>query len=113
MGKCTYNDCLVLFNTVASYISSKIITPLYVVSRTLVSQVPLQFCPLNLQILIKQFDNNINVQFEPELFPALSLKIWPGCHVNIFSTGKIIVLGKNSTVHKDSIYTWIMNNLIL
>ena len=113
MGKSTFTNCVVLFDHIVNILSCNIITPLHVVSYTLTHQLPLKYCPLNLHMLIKKFDTDTQVHFEPELFPALYITKWTNCHVNVFSTGKIIVLGKNATVHLDSIYKWIMKNLFL
>lgn len=111
MGKGCFTKSLSLFDSIVPIISSNIITPLYIVSHTITSILPHSCCPLNLHVLIRKFYSNKEVLFEPELFPAICITQWDGCHVNVFSSGKIIVLGKNSLLYKDDIYKWILHEL--
>ena len=69
--------------------------------------------PINLYYVANHFKHDTNVSFNPEVFPALSLHYWNPIHVNIFSTGKIIVLGNNSINLLTEIYEWIFYNLLL
>lgn len=96
-----------------SFIYHTIITPLQQVSQTVVLQMPSKYVPINLYKLANDFKHDINIQFEPELFPSLSLHYWKPLHVNVFSTGKVIILGCNASNFVKTIYEWLDFELLL
>ena len=82
MGKGSLSNFIQLFYSIAHYISSYTITEPYIVSQTITRKLPHHYCPLNLHVLIRKFHLHKKVQFEPELFPAICVLKWEGCHVN-------------------------------
>jgi len=98
-----------------SFIYTRIIQPLIQVSQTIVCTVDSLHVPINLYKFAHTYSptNNGLVQFEAELFPALSLHMWPPLHVNVFSTGKVIILGCNACTYASTIMNWLNVNLLL
>lgn len=69
----------------------------YISSETVVLQLHPLYVPINLVKLAESCSTDMNVSYEPELFPAIALKHWKPAHVNVFSTGKVVVLGKDAS----------------
>lgn len=107
MGKVDFDDACTIIISSINYIYSDIITPLHLATQTGVFKLPNSFCPINLHRIAKEYVNDVNVRFEPEIFPAVSLHYWKPVHVNVFSTGKIVVLGKNAIDSIHDIYNWL------
>lgn len=40
--------------------------------------------------------NKVGIIYEPEIFPSCNINLWPNIHVNVFHTGYVTILGKNS-----------------
>lgn len=92
MGKSSsYEEVFCILNYIVSLLDSMILSSLTCVSQTAIIQ--LHTYSLNLHKLCRVIPNNI---FEPELFPSLSIDYFKPLHVNLFSTGKIVVLGKDA-----------------
>jgi len=58
---------------------------------------------VNLQLYKEANSSNVHVQYEPELFPAMRLTLWPKILVNIFHTGNVIIMGRKSRHFLDAI----------
>lgn len=93
-------------------IYNDILEPLKCVSQTIILQLDKSLVPINLLQFMSHF-NTPDVNFNPELFPAISLHCWRPVHVNLFSSGKIVVLGKDSITLSSIIYEWIYYNVML
>lgn len=48
-------------------------------------------------------DINLHMAYEPELFPALQILDWNPININLFHTGKVVIMGRNSRQCLDSI----------
>ena len=59
---------------------------------------------VNLQ-LYKEANNtsNSDLQYEPELFPALRLNWYPPVMINLFHTGKVVIMGRKARHYLDII----------
>jgi len=68
--------------------------------------------PINLYNMKQIYKDDCNVVFEPEIFCALSLLYWKPIHVNVFSTGKVVILGKDSMLYACTITKWIHANIL-
>lgn len=112
MGKASYANASFILSCI-SFIYSDITTSLSCVSQTVVFQVPTLLCPIPLYTFKNAFPNELAVQYEPELFTALSIKYWKPIHVNLFSTGKVVVLGKDALKYKSDIDEWLTIHLML
>lgn len=97
-----------IFNDFAECINASIVQDLVAVSFTLIRQ--LHINPINVSLFTDKC-NNRHVQFEGELFPAVSITYWENAHVNLFATGKVIILGKNAYLYKDDVHKWILDML--
>ena len=51
-------------------------------------------------------------EYEPEIFPSLRLNLWRPIMVNIFSSGKAVVMGREARQFLDQIYTHIDNYIL-
>ena len=98
---------------ILSIIYTDVIDPVQLVSQTYTFLLDNCVLPANLNVLAYAFKNDPNVTFEPEIFPALSIHYWKPIHVNVFSTGKVIVLGRDAYFYLTEIYDWIFYNLLL
>lgn len=58
---------------------------------------------INLQLYKESRNNDIEIQYEPELFPALRFNWYPPILINMFHTGKVIIMGRKSRRHLDVI----------
>ncbi len=96
-------------NTIYSCIES----PLQPVSETVVFKLDSLHAPINLYKFACEFPNDNRIQFEPELFPALCLHFWKPLHVNVFTTGKVIILGHNASASFAIIRDWLNFQLLL
>jgi len=112
MGKVSIESAFIHLESI-HYIYSDIIIPLHLVSQTVVSQFDISLCPINLHHISQIYKHDKNVRFECELFPALSLHFWSPIHVNVFSNGKVIILGKDSLKFSSNIIDWLFNALLL
>lgn len=112
MGKISHNFTIDIIKHI-NYIYSDVIMPPYLVSQTVVFKVLDECCPLNLHHIASIFKDDKYVRFENELFPALSLYYWKPVHVNVFSTGKVVVLGKDAVKLLSYIDTWLFINICL
>jgi len=112
MGKISLDDAQSIVDFI-KIIYSSITTSLHLVSQTYVFKLDANVCPVNLHHIAKLYKNDVNVRFECELFPALSLHYWRPVHVNVFSNGKVVVLGNNSRDLLSSIYNWLFMNILL
>jgi len=112
MGRAALDKALVHLESIHS-IYSDIITALHLVSQTFVFQIDIAMCPINLHYIAKYYTHDINVRFECELFPALTLHYWRPVHINVFSNGKVVVLGKDSEKYLTEIEDWINNTILL
>lgn len=96
-------------NTIYSSIES----PLQHVTETVVFNLDSLHVPINLYKFASEFCNDNRIQFEPELFPALCLQLWKPLHVNVFTSGKVIILGKNASDSFCKIRDWLNFQLLL
>ena len=80
------NDIISILFPFASYIE----TPYLQTQTALVNLNPLQ------DINLARFSHSYSYAclYEPELFPAISVTLWPDVFVNLFHTGRVTVLGK-------------------
>lgn len=108
MGKVTYSYACTLLDHITSILNSIIVVPLILITETIVFNLRMH-TPLNLHLLVRKIKHST---FETELFPALSIDLWKPIHVNVFSTGKVIVLGKDSSTMKVEIENWLLDNLV-
>lgn len=53
--------------------------------------------------------NNGSIMYEVELFPALIYNKWPSIHVNVFHSGNVTVLGRNSRDYINEIKNYLSN----
>ena len=58
---------------------------------------------INLQLFKEHTNNSIPSVYEPELFPALRLNLWPSVLVNVFHTGKVVIMGRKARRYLDVI----------
>jgi len=58
-----------------------------------------------------KLNSNCKLLHEAELFPAISLLEWRPTFVNLFYTGKVIVLGKNAKSLVNIIHDWILTHI--
>lgn len=92
------------------FIYSDIHTPIQLVSQTLAFII--SYSSINLHSTKRILSHDPNILFEPELFCALCLNHWKPVHVNVFSTGKVVILGKYSMKYADEISKWIQCNIL-
>lgn len=95
------------------FLIHSIIQPLCKVSETVVFQLDSLHLPINLYKFSHEYKKDNRILFEPELFPSLSLHYWKPLHVNVFSTGKVIILGFNASHFVSTIRDWINIHLII
>ena len=106
MGKATFESVQSTLDFITSILDSHVVVPLCKVTETVVFK--LNKSNINLYKLV------FNAQpcvLELELFPALSLNLWKPLHVNVFSTGKVVLLGKNALDKKDEIEKWLIERI--
>lgn len=96
-----------------SFIYYSVLVPIHKVSETCVFQLDSLYLPVNLYKFASEHSTDSNVQFEPELFPSVVLHQWKPLHVNVFSTGKVVVLGCNASQYVKSIHDWLSIQLLL
>lgn len=106
MGRACIEEAQCIFDNLICILDVSVIESLYKVSETVV---------LNLNKTNINFYKSIShlqpCTLELELFPALSLERWKPLHVNLFSTGKVVILGREAMNKKDEIRDWLMNNI--
>src|SRR5713101_2842653 len=62
---------------------------------------------INLYLFKKSNQADRLIQYEPELFSALRLLYWSPINVNVFHTGKIVVMGAKSRELLPTIYDYV------
>ena len=107
MGKADYFTVSNLLDDIIKNLDTYVITPLSVSTQTIAFK--LNVHELNLHVIAQTVPN---ISFEAELFPAISLNFWYPLHVNVFSSGKVVVLGKDALQKKCEIEEWIMKNFV-
>ena len=112
MGSISYESAQVFLSDIIELFSSSIVSELTNVSNTIVYHIPNLCEPLNLYKLSLKYSDCKFVNFESELFPSLTLNFWSPVHVNVFSTGKVVILGKNSLSCINNVVFWINKNLL-
>lgn len=112
MGKATYNIAYSFLKSI-KLIYSHVITDLHLTSQTVVFKLMNSLCPINLITFVKEYSDDVNIKLNSELFPAVSLHHWKPIHVNLFSSGKIVVLGKNALQMIPLIDEWIFFKVLL
>lgn len=50
--------------------------------------------------------------YEPEIFPSLRLKLWSPIMVNLFASGKAVVMGREARLYLEQIYTHIVSSIL-
>lgn len=103
MGNCDLGSCNEFLNYI-DFIHTSVITPLHKVSETICINTKRS---INLFDFVSKHCCSSLVKFEPEIFPAVSLHFWSPIHVNVFHTGKIIVLGKDASLFVPQIIDYI------
>lgn len=105
MGKATFDVVSVLLNDIIKSIDSYLIRPLTVSTQTVCFKLVINL--INLHTTVRRLTN---CTFEAELFPALSITLWKPLHVNVFSNGKVVILGKDALKSKNVIEEWLTIN---
>lgn len=112
MGKCnSYSTIMNFLNDISSIYTSIESLPT-IVSQTITLQIDQTLCPINLHKLIDQCSDDPHITFEGERFPAITFTHWKPLHVNLFHTGKLIIMGRDSSIHKDKIEDWMYIQLL-
>ncbi len=88
-------------------------SPLVQVSQTVVFKLDSLHLPIDLYKFVAEYKTDDKICFEPEIFPSISLHYWKPLHVNVFSTGKVIVLGCNALQSIQDIRDWLDFQLLL
>lgn len=112
MGQITLSKAKTLIDSM-SIIYSSIESPLTNVSQTVVFQLSSMYVPVNLYAFKTYFHLESKIQFEPERFPSVTLHFWDPLHVNIFSSGKVIVLGYNACAYIQTIRDFLEFHLLI
>lgn len=102
MGKASINIADANLNYIVDLLHTFIILPLSCVTQTVVFK--LNVAHINLHKAVNIIPNSM---FEAELFPSLVLNHFKPLHVNVFATGKVVVLGKNALCMKSEIENWL------
>lgn len=102
MGKVTFTQAYTLANDITSHLCTFIIDDVLLVSETVVFK--LNINNLNLHKLVNIIPSCL---FEGELFPSLTVSHFAPLHINVFSTGKVVVLGRNAADRAHEIYLWL------
>ena len=108
MGKCDIYEANAYLYDIADMLDIVVTSELCNVSNTIVFNV---HEPLNIYRIAHLYNDCKSVSYEPELFHALSLHYWQNCFVNVFASGKVVVLGKNSIIYINDIIDWITDNI--
>lgn len=109
MGKSCYVNAMTQLQTLLDVLQFTFIQSPLLVTQTIVFQLDIQYTPVNLLFISTKVNDIVNVKFEYEIFPALSLHYWKPLHVNVFANGKVVVLGKNSSAALENIRDWLIN----
>jgi TATA-box binding protein (TBP) (component of TFIID and TFIIIB) len=67
--------------------------------------------PINCYSFAQQYSSYTKILYETELFPALSILEFAPTHVNVFHTGKIVILGKEAQNQSLTIKNWLLSRL--
>ena len=108
MGKACHENAIAYLHSLLHLFNCSLISPPLRVSQTIVFQVDPLYTPINL-LYISKLAQDSCVRFEYEIFPALSLHFWKPLHVNVFASGKVVVLGKNATSMLVSIHDYLIH----
>lgn len=65
---------------------------------------------INLYLFNLNFTDRQHILYEAELFPAIRITYWDNVCVNVFSSGKVIILGKYANFFLTDIVTFIRKN---
>ena len=106
MGKSDLNTVSIILDNIVKCLDTSISIPLTISTQTVSFQ--LDVVHLNLHNIAKCIPN---CMFEAELFPALTIDLWKPLHVNVFASGKVIILGKDSVHMKPVIEEWLLSKL--
>lgn len=104
MGKCTNVEEII--NPLVSALQTFISLDPFCVSQTVVCK--LASTSLNLHYYVNHIPT---AMFECELFPALSIAYFNPLHVNLFSTGKVVILGNDALNKCKDIIKWINKHI--
>ena len=104
MGKANFDIISNLLNDIINTLDTSIITYPIIKSQTVSFS-------LNRQVNLHK-QNIPHSLYEPELFPAVSIYKFSPLHVNLFSTGKVIILGCNALNEKHVIENWLNSILV-
>ena len=110
MGNVCIEKAIPYLHTLLHILDCRLISPPLLVSQTIVFQLDPQYTPINLLYISNRVQDS-NVRFEYECFPALSLHFWKPLHVNVFATGKVVVLGNNATNMLVTIYKYLIDTI--
>ena len=106
MGKGNFNTVQYYLTNILEHLSTYIIAPLSCSTQTISFQ--LNTTQINLHQFVKRVPHCL---FEVELFPAVTIDVWYPLHVNVFATGKVVVLGKNALCKKCEIENWLNKHI--
>lgn len=106
MGRLTHNHACDTLDSIITVLNTRIINHPIAVSHTLTFN-------LGYTLNLSNVANHItDCTYEPELFPALSINAYKPTHINIFSTGKVVVLGKQALDLQQEIKDYLHCNLL-
>lgn len=111
MGRLTFDTAQSILSLL-SPIYSDISAPLTLVSQTVVFQIDSLYLPINMYKFASSNVLDVNVHFQPELFPSIALHHWKPLHVNVFSTGKVTVLGQHACSLWMDVRDWLYVELL-
>lgn len=89
---------------IINIIDAKILLPLTLTSQTVVFSLK--------RIINLHYQKIPHSLYEPEIFPAIAVYKFAPLHVNIFSTGKVIILGFNALNMQCIIEQWLNSVLV-
>ena len=111
MGNVDFESAHSFLQDIVELFNSQIDTSLCNVSNTIIYKIE-KDTPINLYQVALLYNNYKHVRFECELFPSLSIHIWNPVHVNIFASGKVVILGRDSIMYIHEIISWINKNIL-
>jgi len=106
MGKLSFETAVSTIDSLSD-IYLFIDEPLHLVSQTVVFNLDKVYIPPNLYKIAHELNTDRNVLYEPEIFPALSLYHFKPIHINVFTSGKVVVLGKDALQSAHHIKNWL------
>lgn len=100
MGNVADKDTIITFIT--DTIDATISVPIVLQTETFVFCLPYR---INLQLFSESKTCLLtDISYEPELFPAMRLLFWNPILVNIFNTGKVVVMGGEARIFITEIF---------